>query len=75
MALMSLQPAAQEEAEFSTRRLEELRDEEKRRKMEQLDKAHHRGMLAMRREHLTQVPICKSRCEHFLANGENINDF
>lgn len=38
------------------RRLEELQEEEKRRRREQLEKARHRGMQAMRREHLTQVP-------------------
>lgn len=65
MTLMSSQPTAQEEAGFEVRRLGELQEEEKRRRREQLEKARHRGMLAMRREHLTQVPICKSQCEHF----------
>lgn len=67
---MCSQPTAQEEAEFEVRRLGELQEEEKRRRREQLEKARHRGMLAMKREHLTQVSIRRSQCEHFLGNGE-----
>lgn len=65
MTLMCLQPNAQEEAEFEVRRLGELQEEEKRRRREQLEKARHRGMLAMRREHLTQVSNRRRRREHF----------
>lgn len=50
----SNEPTAQEGAELEVRRLEELQEEEKRRRREQLEKARHRGMRAMRREHLTQ---------------------
>ncbi|XP_075892081.1 centrosomal protein 295 isoform X3 [Nelusetta ayraudi] len=50
----SNEPTAQEGAELEVRRLEELQEEEKRRRREQLEKARHRGMQAMRREHLTQ---------------------
>lgn len=70
---MCLQPNAQEEAENEVRKLGELQEEEKRKRREQLEKARHRGMEAMRRKHLTEVSICRNCCEHFLRKWGTLN--
>ncbi|XP_063763010.1 centrosomal protein of 295 kDa isoform X1 [Eleginops maclovinus] len=48
------QPSAQEGAELEGRRLQDLKEEEMRRREEQLEKARLRGKQALRREHLVQ---------------------
>uniref|UniRef100_A0A1A7YQM1 Uncharacterized protein n=1 Tax=Iconisemion striatum TaxID=60296 RepID=A0A1A7YQM1_9TELE len=45
---------AHEEAQLEARRLQDLQEEENRRREEQLEKAHLRGRQALRREHLVQ---------------------
>ncbi|XP_034385039.1 uncharacterized protein cep295 isoform X3 [Cyclopterus lumpus] len=50
----SKQPNAHEGAELEVRRLQDLQREEKRRREEQLEKAHLRGKEALRRERVVQ---------------------